>query len=61
MLNFSPNVLNNQTAKELYKKVYEYDKRIFELKALIKSLMVERTDTYNKIALIVNINNYELP
>ena len=59
MLNFSPIVLNDQTMKDLYKKVYEYDKRIFELKALIKSLMVERTDTYNKIKPIKEL--YDLP
>ena len=59
MLNFSPIVLNDQTMKDLYKKVYEYDKRIFELKALIKSLMVERTDIYNKIKPIKEL--YDLP
>ena len=59
MLNFSPNVLNDQTVKDLYKKVYDYDKRIFELKALIKSLMVERTAIYNEIKPIKEL--YDLP
>ena len=49
-MNFSEKIINNPDVLELYKKVYDYDKRIFELKSLIKLLMLERTDTYNKIA-----------